>query len=170
MPVPNEDQQLQRLVSDDPVRSSTPADQGEAPSPGGSPPLSAQASLPQLMPTRTRLPEPRVPDTRSPDAESPRSAVLQKPPAHRSKSVSGNGANRSETWNEADTKLPGPRVRGGTRSGSSVESASSPRSGRSKSILAILKNGKNRGKSPASGKKYPEGVMGKEGCRQWVKE
>ena len=169
---PQEDQQLEKLVTDEPiVRSTTPMpkepDRSGPPSPSGSPPLTAQASLPHLASARSRAPE----AGRSPEAERARVALPQKPMAHRSKSVSSSGVVRSTTWTETGSsvsKLPAPRMRGGTRSGSSAIDES-PRS-RPKGIVAFLKSGRNRGKSPASTKKYPEGVMGKEGARMWVKE
>ena len=165
----NDDQQLEQIVTDEPIRASTPGGQNsQPPSPSGSPPLSTKVSLPQLVPARSRAPE-----NRSPDDQSTQFALPQRPPpAHRSKSVSGSGVGRSTTWTGADTdtinKLPTPRIKGATRSGSSAQEEGNR--SRSKGIVAFLKSGKSRGKSPASTKKYPEGVLGKEGCRVWVKE
>ena len=174
------DAQLEKLVTDEQiVRASTPAPanngqkSSQPPSPSGSPPLTSKVSLPQLNQSRSPAQE----GGRPPESERPKYVTTA--PRHgtgkgaqRSQSVSNSNMVRSTTWTETGSttsKLPPPRrVREGTRSGSSA--LDEPPRSRSKGIVAFLKSGKSRGKSPASTKKYPDGVMGKEGARVWVKD
>lgn len=133
-------------------------------SPPGSPALTSQISMGQLRPVRSRG------DTQSPPPEqlrtlasgptsAPRSTAL----AHRSRSINGGGIDRQRV--ATDIKTAATKARGGTVS-NEPEVQKKP-----KGIVAFLSRKKGeRGKSPAATKKYPEGVLGKDGARVWQKE
>lgn len=85
--------------------------------------------------------------------------------AGRSKSIGGI-ARSNTAKNEART--------GGNEKNSQAQSnqgsTASSTKGKSKGIVALLSGKKGRGKSPASQRRYPEGVLGKDGARVWLKE
>lgn len=190
-----EKQLIETLVTDDPnmppPRSMTPAPgvPSGPPSPSGSPPLNPQTSLTQLKQQDSHnsqdatvpSPEPKrlmkqptapagasyIGEPGRPHAQSnapPLPTARERSMPHRSRSISG-GVRHSAGW--ADAPLPRDgKVRGGVRSGGSAFEESR----KSKGIVALLSRKKDRGKSPASGKRYPDGVLGKDGARVWLKD
>lgn len=127
-------------------------------------------SIPQLRQTRSRGDTNKSPTPDNVLNNVPVDAIpthrlpQQKPMAHRSKSVSGGGAERPAYVQ--DLQVAAAKARGGTQSGE----PEAPQK-KSKGLTAFLSRKKgDRGKSPASTRRYPEGVLGKEGARVWQKD
>lgn len=159
-------QEIDKIVTDD-FRSQTPAPETltQQESSPDSEALSKQMSIPQLRQARSRA------DTTSPENAVSKvdSTTLNQLPqgkvmAQRSKSISGGGADR-KTFAQ-DLQVAAAKARGGTQSGEPEQPAK-----RSKGIVAFLSRKKgDRGKSPANTRRFPEGVLGKEGARVWQKD
>ena len=147
------------------ARTSTPGPNGEqsqSNSQDGSPPLTSQDSLPQVTQTRTIDQNTNPGDTGSPPDHL-------RNMAGRSKSVSGVA--RSSTWTDAVSA--GAKARNEVRFGEQAQQQQQQQQSKTKgkkSILAVLSGKKSRGKSPASARRYPEGVLGKDGARVWLKD
>ncbi|KAI9657816.1 MAG: hypothetical protein M1831_004052 [Alyxoria varia] len=169
------------VVGDEPVRTSTPTNTTSRPpsSSARSPPTSTNASTSRLGQARSyadhessRQGSPEANEIQPRSSPSP-SQVPQRP--QRAKSIGGgqlvrHNTNASDMSPAAIARENNQRIASGGKPDATTTADSAPHKKGKGGIVGLLSGKKMRGKSPSSQKRWPDGVLGKDGARVWVKE
>ena len=168
------------VIGDEPVRTRTPTNaSSRPPSPSAlSPPTSITASTSRIGQAishtdheSSRQASPEANEIQRRHSPSP-SQVPQRP--QRAKSF-GSGqlvrhnTNASDLSPAALARENNQRIASGGKPDATTTADSAPNK-KGKGISGFLSGKKMRGKSPSSQKRWPDGVIGKDGARVWVKE